>query len=138
VSKILCVVDSLGGLRRLQALSQALVGLGAMVRTHWFGPLPGSSEFAVSGLRAPDAVHDAMPHRGRTAAEQTAAAAAAVAAERPLISGDLSAFQDALASVAEGVSPSVVHITTQVGQRGDWWESRGRAVFRSTWASDTR
>jgi len=51
--------------------------------------------------------------------------ATAVAAERPLISGDLSAFQDALASVAEGVSPSVVHITTQVGSRGDPWESQG-------------
>ena len=45
---------------------------------------------------------------------------AAVAAERPLVSGDLSAFQDALASVAEAVSPSVVHITTQVAARGDF------------------
>jgi serine protease Do len=50
---------------------------------------------------------------------------AAVAAERPPISGDLSAFQDALASVAEAVSPSVVHITTQVGSRGDLWEAQG-------------
>lgn len=50
---------------------------------------------------------------------------AAVAAERPMISGDLSAFQDALAQVAEGVSPSVVHITTQVGVRGDLFESQG-------------
>jgi S1-C subfamily serine protease len=50
---------------------------------------------------------------------------AAVAAERPVLSGDLSAFQDALASVAEGVSPSVVHITTQLGARGDLWESQG-------------
>ncbi|MBI3855536.1 MAG: trypsin-like peptidase domain-containing protein [Planctomycetes bacterium] len=50
---------------------------------------------------------------------------AAVAADRPMISGDLSAFQDALASVAEAVSPSVVHITTQVGARGDLWESQG-------------
>jgi serine protease Do len=53
------------------------------------------------------------------------AGTAAVAAERPPISGDLSAFQDALASVAEAVSPSVVHITTQVGARGDLWESQG-------------
>jgi S1-C subfamily serine protease len=50
---------------------------------------------------------------------------AAVAAERPMVSGDLSAFQDALASVAEGASPSVVHITTQIGARGDVWESQG-------------
>lgn len=50
---------------------------------------------------------------------------AAAAAERPPISGDLSAFQDALASVAEAVSPSVVHITTQVGARGDPGESQG-------------
>jgi serine protease Do len=49
----------------------------------------------------------------------------AVAAERAVISGDLSAFQDALASVAEAVSPSVVHITTKVGARGDLWESQG-------------
>ena len=52
-------------------------------------------------------------------------AATAVAAERPMISGDLSAFQDALASVAEGVSPSVVHITTKVGAQGDLWEMQG-------------
>ena len=50
---------------------------------------------------------------------------AAVAADRPMVSGDLSAFQDALASVAEAVSPSVVHITTQIGARGDFWESQG-------------
>jgi serine protease Do len=49
----------------------------------------------------------------------------AVAADRPAVSGDLSAFQDALASVAEVVSPSVVHITTQVGARGDLFESLG-------------
>src|SRR5262245_51613430 len=49
----------------------------------------------------------------------------AVAAERPLVSGDLSAVQEALASVAEGASPSVVHITTQIGARGDPWESQG-------------
>ena len=49
----------------------------------------------------------------------------AAAAERPMVSGDLSAFQDALASVAEAVSPSVVHITTQVGTRGDLFESQG-------------
>jgi len=49
----------------------------------------------------------------------------AVAAERPMISGDLSAFQDALASVAEGVSTSVVHITTKVGAQGDLWEMQG-------------
>jgi S1-C subfamily serine protease len=52
-------------------------------------------------------------------------AATAVAAERPMISGDLSAFQDALASVAEGVSPSVVHITTKVGTQDDLWETQG-------------
>ena len=52
-------------------------------------------------------------------------ASTAVAAERPMISGDLSAFQDALASVAEGVSPSVVHITTKVGSQGDLWEMQG-------------
>jgi len=51
--------------------------------------------------------------------------AGAVAAERPMISGDLSAFQDALASVAEAVSPSVVHLTTQVGTHGDLFESQG-------------
>jgi serine protease Do len=51
--------------------------------------------------------------------------AGAAAAERPMISGDLSAFQDALASVAEAVSPSVVHLTTQVGTRGDLFESQG-------------
>ncbi len=51
--------------------------------------------------------------------------ATATAAERPMISGDLSAFQDALASVAEGVSPSVVHITTKVGAQGDLWEMQG-------------
>src|SRR6185295_4380277 len=50
---------------------------------------------------------------------------AAVAAERPMVSGDLSAFQDALASVAEGAAPSVVHITTVRGTRGDLWESQG-------------
>jgi S1-C subfamily serine protease len=50
---------------------------------------------------------------------------AAVAAERPMVAGDLSAFQDALASVAEAVSPSVVHITTQIGTRGDPWETQG-------------
>jgi len=51
---------------------------------------------------------------------------AAVAAERPMVSGDLSAFQDALASVAEGAGPSVVHITTVRGARGtDLWESQG-------------
>ena len=49
----------------------------------------------------------------------------AVAAERPMVAGDLSAFQDALASVAEAVSPSVVHITTQIGTRGDPWETQG-------------
>jgi serine protease Do len=49
----------------------------------------------------------------------------AIAAERPMVSGDLSAFQDALASVAEGASPSVVHITTQIGTRGEPWESQG-------------
>jgi len=52
-------------------------------------------------------------------------ASTAIAAERPMISGDLSAFQDALASVAEGVSPSVVHITTRVGAQGDLWEMQG-------------
>ena len=51
--------------------------------------------------------------------------AMAVASERPAISGDLSAFEDALASVAEAVSPSVVHITTQVGSQGDPWQSQG-------------
>jgi S1-C subfamily serine protease len=50
---------------------------------------------------------------------------AAIAAERPMISGDLSAFQDALASVAESVSSSVVHITTQVGAPKDLWQSSG-------------
>jgi serine protease Do len=49
----------------------------------------------------------------------------AVAADRPMISGDLSAFQDALASVAESVSGSVVHITTQVGATRDLWQSSG-------------
>jgi serine protease Do len=50
---------------------------------------------------------------------------AAQASERVPVSGDLSAFQDALAQVAENVSPSVVHITTQVGVQGDPWQSRG-------------
>ena len=54
-----------------------------------------------------------------------ASGTAAVAAERSMLSGDLSAFQDALAAVAEAVSPSVVHITTQIGARGDLWESQG-------------
>jgi serine protease Do len=49
----------------------------------------------------------------------------AVAAERPMVTGDLSAFQDALASVAEAVSPSVVHITTRGGVRGDLFETQG-------------
>ncbi len=49
----------------------------------------------------------------------------AQAADRHPVSGDLSAFQDALAQVAENVSPSVVHITTQVGAQGDPWQSRG-------------
>jgi len=49
----------------------------------------------------------------------------AQAADRVSVSGDLSAFQDALAQVAENVSPSVVHITTQVGAQGDPWQSRG-------------
>ena len=49
----------------------------------------------------------------------------AVAAERPAISGDLSAFQDALASVAEAVSPSVVHLMTEVGNQGDLFQSKG-------------
>jgi serine protease Do len=50
---------------------------------------------------------------------------AAQAADRAPVSADLSAFQDALAQVAENVSPSVVHITTQVGAQGDLWQSRG-------------
>jgi serine protease Do len=50
---------------------------------------------------------------------------AAQAADRSPVSADLSAFQDALAQVAENVSPSVVHITTQVGAQGDPWQSRG-------------
>jgi serine protease Do len=49
----------------------------------------------------------------------------ALASERPLFTGDLAAFQDALANVAESVSPSVVHITTQVGARGDLFETKG-------------
>ena len=49
----------------------------------------------------------------------------AVAAERPAVSGDLSAFQDALASVAEAVSPSVVHLMTEVGSQGDLFQSKG-------------
>src|SRR5579862_3608784 len=49
----------------------------------------------------------------------------ALAAERPAISGDLSAFQDALASVAEAVSPSVVHLMTEVGSQGDLFQSKG-------------
>lgn len=49
----------------------------------------------------------------------------AQASERAPVSGDLSAFQDALAQVAESVSPSVVHITTQVGAQGDLFQSRG-------------
>src|SRR5438045_2164067 len=51
--------------------------------------------------------------------------ATALAADRPAIAGDLSAFQDALASVAEAFSPSVVHITTQVGSQGDPWQTQG-------------
>jgi serine protease Do len=50
---------------------------------------------------------------------------AAQAAERPPISGDLSAFQDALASVAEAVSPSVVHLMTEVGSQDDLFQSKG-------------
>jgi serine protease Do len=50
---------------------------------------------------------------------------AAVAAERPAVSGDLSAFQDALASVADAVSPSVVHLMTEVGSQGDLFQSKG-------------
>ncbi len=49
----------------------------------------------------------------------------AVAADRPAVSGDLSAFQDALASVAEAVSPSVVHLMTEVGGQGDLFQSKG-------------
>jgi serine protease Do len=49
----------------------------------------------------------------------------ASASERSAVGGDLLAFQDALASVAESVSPSVVHITTQVGSQGDPWQSEG-------------
>src|SRR4029077_12724927 len=49
----------------------------------------------------------------------------ASASERATNSGDLPAFQDSLASVAESVSPSVVHITTQVGTQGDPWQSEG-------------
>jgi len=49
----------------------------------------------------------------------------AVAAERAPVSGDLSAFQDALASVAEAVSPSVVHLMTEVGSHGDLFQSKG-------------
>jgi serine protease Do len=50
---------------------------------------------------------------------------AVAAAERPQVSGDLSAFQDALASVAEAVSPSVVHLMTEVGNQGDLFQSKG-------------
>jgi serine protease Do len=50
---------------------------------------------------------------------------AAIAADRPAVSGDLSAFQDALASVAEAVSPSVVHLMTEVGGQGDLFQSKG-------------
>src|SRR6185369_1953439 len=50
---------------------------------------------------------------------------AAVAAERPMVAGDLSAFQDALASVADAVSPSVVHLMTEVGSQGDPYQSKG-------------
>jgi len=49
----------------------------------------------------------------------------ALAAERVPVSGDLSAFQDALASVAEAVSPSVVHLMTEVGSQGDLFQSKG-------------
>jgi len=49
----------------------------------------------------------------------------AQAADRLPVSGDLSAFQDALAQVAEHVSASVVHITTKVGAQGDLWQSQG-------------
>jgi len=52
-------------------------------------------------------------------------AAGAAAAERPAVSGDLSAFQDALASVADTVSPSVVHLMTEVGGQGDLFQSKG-------------
>src|SRR5580765_3498413 len=53
------------------------------------------------------------------------APSSAVAAEHPAVSGDLSAFQDALASVAEAVSPSVVHLMTEVGSQGDLFQSKG-------------
>lgn len=53
------------------------------------------------------------------------ASGAAVAAPRPAVSGDLSAFQDALASVADAVSPSVVHLMTEVGSQGDLFQSKG-------------
>src|SRR5579863_10341845 len=49
----------------------------------------------------------------------------ALAAERPAVSGDLSAFQDALASVADAVSPSVVHLMTELGGQGDLFQSKG-------------
>src|SRR5205809_7950252 len=37
----------------------------------------------------------------------------------------LAAFQEELAAVAERVSPSVVHITTQSGEQGDLFLSQG-------------
>lgn len=51
---------------------------------------------------------------------------APVQAQPPaLISGDLSAFQEALASVADAVSPSVVHITTLVNVPGEGAQATG-------------
>jgi serine protease Do len=49
----------------------------------------------------------------------------ASASERTALAGDLPAFQESLASVAESVGPSVVHITTHVGSQGDPVQSQG-------------
>ncbi len=50
---------------------------------------------------------------------------APVQAQPAAVSGDLSAFQEALASVAEAVSPSVVHITTLVNVAGEGEQATG-------------
>jgi dTDP-4-amino-4,6-dideoxygalactose transaminase len=57
VSRILYVTDSLGSLRRSQALANAATAAGLPGRIHWFGPAPSSSELTAGSLQAPDFVH---------------------------------------------------------------------------------
>ena len=57
MSRILYVTDSLGSLRRIQALANAAAAAGLPGRIHWFGAAPSASELVAGALQAPDFVH---------------------------------------------------------------------------------